>query len=93
MWIDFQAKANVSHSFFDDIEEVLRPIGFRKHWAKGLDNTSPEYAVKQFPMIRNFLSLVKKIDPNGKFRNTQGESWFEVMDDVIGTTTNPREMS
>lgn len=85
MWIDFQAKADVSRKFFTDIESVLKPIGFRKHWAKGLDNTDPQYVLKQFPRISDFLSLMKWFDPSGKFRNTQGESWFKTMDDLVTT--------
>lgn len=83
MWIDFQAKADVSKDFFDSIEAVLKPIGFRKHWAKGMDNTDPFYVVEQFPRIAEFVNLMKAFDPSGKFRNTQGESWFKVMDDIV----------
>lgn len=83
MWIDFQAKADVSKAFFDDIESKLKPIGFRKHWAKGMDNTDPYYVVEQFPRIAEFVNLMKEFDPQGKFRNTQGESWFKVMDDIV----------
>jgi len=86
MWIDFQAKANVSKEFFDEIESILRPIGFRKHWAKGMDNTDPNYVVEQFPRVTDFVQLMKSFDPMGKFRNTQGESWFKVMDDIVTTS-------
>jgi len=85
MWIDFQAKADVSRPFFNAMEHVLKPIGFRKHWAKGMDNTNPAYVVKQFPMIGDFLALMKEFDPSGKFRNTQGESWYQMMDVLVGT--------
>ena len=80
-WIDIQANADVSKAFFDDIESILKPIGFRKHWAKGMDNTNPSYVVEKFPRIAEFVNLMKEFDPKGKFRNTQGESWFKVMDD------------
>lgn len=83
MWIDFQAKADVSKTFFDDIESKLKPLGFRKHWAKGLDMTDPKYVVEQFPRMAEFVNLMKSFDPAGKFRNTQGESWFTSMDDVL----------
>ena len=36
MWIYFQAKSDVSRALFGDIEEVLKPIGFRKHWGMPL---------------------------------------------------------
>jgi len=83
MWIDFQAKADVSRAFFGEMEELLKPIGFRKHWAKGMDNTNPEYVLRQFPQVRKFLNLMTEFDPEGKFRNTQSEGWFRMMEDEI----------
>ncbi len=83
MWIDFQAKADVSREFFNDIEVCLRPIGFRKHWAKGMDNTDPNYVVQQFPRIAQFVELMEEFDPEGKFRNTQGESWYKTISDLV----------
>ena len=83
MWIDFQAKADMSREFFDAMEKLLKPIGFRKHWAKGMDNTNPEYVLRQFPHVRQFLDLMTKFDPKGKFRNTQSEGWFRMMDDAV----------
>lgn len=88
MWIDFQAKADVSREFFDDIEGILRPIGFRKHWAKGMDNTDPTYVVQQFPRIAEFIALMEEFDPEGKFRNTQGESWYKTISDLVVTSNN-----
>ena len=79
MWIDFQAKAADSTTFFHDIESVLKPIGFRKHWAKGLGNTDPEYVVTQFPKMNKFIDLMSELDPEGKFRNIEGESWYQEM--------------
>ena len=80
MWIDFQAKADVSREFFGEVENLLKPIGFRKHWAKGMDYTDPEYVAKQFPRVREFLSLMNEFDPSGKFRNSQCDAWFRMMD-------------
>ena len=93
MWIDFQAKADVSKEFFDSVENIFRPIGFRKHWAKGMDNTDPAYVATQFPRVGEFIKLMKSFDPEGKFRNTQAESWFSVMDSLSlkleeGTTSS-----
>jgi len=87
MWIDFQAKANVSREFFGAVETLLKPIGFRKHWAKGMDNTNPEYVLSQFPDVKKFLSLMKEVDPGGKFRNTQSEGWFRMMDAEVAKNT------
>jgi len=83
MWIDFQAKADVAKEFFHDMESILKPFGFRKHWAKGTSNTDPTYLVQQFPRVAEFIKLMKSFDPMGKFRNTQLEAWFEVMDGLV----------
>ena len=83
MWIDFQAKASVSRKFFDEMESLLRPIGYRKHWAKGMDNTNPKYVLQQFPMARNFIKLLESFDPEGKFRNKEGDSWYRIMSKEI----------
>jgi len=76
MWIDFQAKASESTSFFEDIEVILKPIGFRKHWAKGLDYTDPKFVIDQFPKSPEFLTIVDEFDPTGKFQNESGKKWF-----------------
>lgn len=83
MWIDFQAKADVSVDFFGAIEEILKPIGFRKHWAKGLQNTDPSYVVNQFPMIGEFVELVRSFDPKGKFLNQQGVVWYREITEIL----------
>jgi len=83
MWIDFQAKADVSKEFFGAMEEVLRPIGFRKHWAKGLENTDPAYVINQFSRIDEFVELMNKFDAAGKFRNKQGEEWYQQMTQLL----------
>ena len=76
MWIDFQAKASESTKFFGDIEFLLKPIGFRKHWAKGLDYTDPRFVIEQYPKSPDFLTIVEEFDPKGKFRNKSGSQWF-----------------
>jgi len=87
--IDFQAKADVSREFFGEMEDLLRPIGFRKKywWAKGMHNTNPEYvylySYRHFSNVRRFLELMTEFDPEGKFRNTQSEGWFRMMESVI----------
>ena len=83
MWIDFQAKAADSSAFFKDIETVLKPIGFRKHWAKGLGNTDPSYVVTQFPKMKDFVKLMGELDREGKFRNVEGEQWYQDMKDLV----------
>lgn len=91
MWIDFQAKASVSKKFFGEIETLLKTIGFRKHWAKGLDNTDPEYVVKQFPRLHEFISLTQAWDPDGKFRNNQSTSWYKNICEAIGIGNYERD--
>ena len=83
MWIDFQAKASVAWKFFDEIESVLRPIGYGKHWAKGRDNTNPQYVLHQFPMTRHLIKLLESFDPEGKLRNKEGYSWYRIMSKEI----------
>lgn len=83
MWIDFQAKADVSKEFFGAMEETLKHIGFRKHWAKGLENTDPAYVVDKFSRIADFVELMKEFDPEGKFRNKQGEEWYRQMRQLL----------
>lgn len=80
MWIDFQAKADVSKEYFQEMEVLMKPFGFRKHWAKGMDNTNPSYVLEQFPRVTDFVKLMKSFDPSGKFRNAQAEAWFEAME-------------
>lgn len=84
MWIDFQAKNSVSRQFFGEIEAVLKPIGFRKHWAKGMDNTDPKYVLSQFPKAGQFIKLMEAFDPDGKFRNQEGNSWYRMMSMELG---------
>jgi len=79
MWIDFQAKAVVGRKFFGVMEALLKPIGFRKHWAKGMDNTNPKYVLEQFPKAKEFIMLMRAFDPEGKFRNKEGSSWYRSM--------------
>ena len=83
MWIDFQAKAADSVDFFGKIEAELKPIGFRKHWAKGLGNTDPSYVVTQFPNMKEFVKLIAQFDQNGKFRNIEGELWYQEMTELV----------
>jgi len=95
MWIDFQAKASISKNFFEEMTSLLKQYGYRKHWAKGMDNSDPRYIVDQFPDIAKFIEAVKLIDPMGKFRNDEGESWFKALDRLTAgdCTTNATEGS
>ena len=76
MYIDFQAKASVSKKFFNTLSDLFAPFDYRKHWAKGLNHTHPDYLVEQLPMLGEFIDLMEKLDPEGKFRNSHAQSWF-----------------
>lgn len=65
------------------MEFILKPCGFRKHWAKGIGNTYPIYLVQQFLRFTEFIKMMKSFDPRGNFRNSQLEAWFEVMDGLV----------
>jgi D-arabinono-1,4-lactone oxidase. len=88
MWIDFQAKAEDSNQFFGEMEKLLKPVGFRKHWAKGLAYTDPHYVVNQFPNINTFINLMGQIDPDGKFRNKQGDVWYQQISQILAGSYN-----
>jgi len=90
MWIDFQAKADISHEFFYEMTSMLKQFGYRKHWAKGMDNSDPRYVIEQFPDIAKFIEAVKFIDPTGKFRNEEGELWFQALD-IFSQDCNERK--
>jgi hypothetical protein len=77
MWIDFQAKASEMGPYFGAMEDLLSPIGYRKHWAKGMDHTNPDAIMQQFPKLPEFLALMEKFDPDGKFRNEHTDMWFK----------------
>jgi L-gulonolactone oxidase len=87
MWIDFQAKANESGEYFGAMEDLLEPIGYRKHWAKGMDHTNPDYIVRQYPRLEDFIKLMSKLDPHGKFRNKHTNLWFDQMKDSLHKNT------
>lgn len=76
MWIDFQAKSERMSEFFGSMEDLLAPHAYRKHWAKGMDHTRPDYLMRQYPRLGSFLALVDDFDPNGKFRNDHVDLWF-----------------
>lgn len=50
------------------IEEKLAPFGVRPHWAK-LFTISPAAVQRQYARLSEYRELVKRYDPNGRFRN------------------------
>jgi hypothetical protein len=70
LWIDFQAKAKVCESYFQEIESHFSIFAFRKHWAKGVGGN-----IGQHPKLNEFVSLIGKYDPEGKFQNKHVSSF------------------
>ena len=50
------------------IEAVLEPFDPRPHWGK-LFTVAPEKLQPRYPRLNDFKELVKRFDPEGKFRN------------------------
>jgi xylitol oxidase len=50
------------------IEEKLAPFGARPHWAK-LFTMKPTEFEGQYSRLKEYRGLVKRYDPNGRFRN------------------------
>lgn len=50
------------------IEERLAPFGARPHWAK-LFTMKPSVLQGQYARLNEYRALVKRYDPNGRFRN------------------------
>jgi xylitol oxidase len=50
------------------IEAQLEPFAARPHWGK-LFTLAPERIESRYARLADFKSLVKKWDPEGKFRN------------------------
>jgi xylitol oxidase len=53
------------------IEDSLRPLGARPHWAK---LHTVEKAASAYPRVGDFRSIMRQFDPTGKFRNAYLES-------------------
>lgn len=50
------------------IEAELAPFGARPHWGK-LFTVTPSVLHERYPKYKDFMAIVKKFDPEGKFRN------------------------
>jgi xylitol oxidase len=50
------------------IEEKLAPFTPRPHWAK-VFTLAPEKIAAHYPKFNEYRSLIKELDPQGKFRN------------------------
>jgi alditol oxidase len=50
------------------LEQALAPFAPRPHWGK-VFTTSPEDLRARYPRLPDFLALMRRLDPEGKFRN------------------------
>jgi xylitol oxidase len=55
-----------------ELEAAIRPFGARPHWGKVFTATAADIA-PLYPRSGDFLALVERLDPTGKFRN----EWLE----------------
>jgi len=77
MWIDFQACAgNVQQNYFGEMEDLYAHLGYRKHWAKGMDHMDPNKIMAQYPQLPTFMQLMRELDPERKFSNAHVDLFF-----------------
>ena len=57
------------------IEQQLAPFGARPHWGK-LFTLGPDVLASQYERYGDFITLMERYDPTGKFRNELLDSWF-----------------
>jgi xylitol oxidase len=50
------------------VEAALAPFEPRPHWAK-LFSTAPDEVRERYPRLGDFRQLVRRLDPEGRFRN------------------------
>ena len=91
LFIDFQAKSTVSAEFFKEMEDLLTPFGYRKHWAKGMCHSNPGYIIQQFPNVADFIDLIGQFDPEGKFRNEHIDLWYKKIKEKLNMGINEME--
>jgi xylitol oxidase len=59
------------------LEAALAPFGARPHWGK-VFSTSPETIKGLYPRYDDFVALLSRYDPAGKFRNEFMDRYFPV---------------
>ncbi|OLR92488.1 D-arabinono-1,4-lactone oxidase [Actinokineospora bangkokensis] len=57
------------------VEDALRPLGARPHWGK-LTTMAPEEVVAHYPRAQDFTTLLRTMDPGGKFTNDLLDAHF-----------------
>ena len=61
-------KTEAVYQLLPKIEALLRPFHYRPHLGKVFSAT-PEYLASVFPRWKDFVAMVGKVDPAGKFSN------------------------
>ena len=61
------------------LERQLAPFGPRPHWGK-LFVTTPEDLRARYERLPDFLGLMRRLDPSGKFRNAYTDRYLGVQD-------------
>jgi xylitol oxidase len=59
------------------LEAALAPFGARPHWGK-VFSTAPETIKGLYPRYDDFVALMSRYDPEGKFRNEFMDRYFPV---------------
>jgi len=59
------------------LERQLAPFGPRPHWGK-LFVTTPEDLRARYERLPDFLGLMRRLDPSGKFRNAYTDRYLGV---------------
>jgi alditol oxidase len=59
------------------LEAALAPFGARPHWGK-VFSTAPETIKELYPRYDDFVALLSRYDPAGKFRNEFMDRYFPV---------------
>lgn len=62
-------------NFLPKIEQILGQYNGRPHWGK-LFSTDKDQLISRYPKFSDFQKLLKKYDPNGKFRNQFIDRYF-----------------
>lgn len=66
--IDLSKNWDDAQFMMGEIEKKLEPYNAIPHWGKNFA-MSPKVLKSKYPRIEDFRKLMKKFDPNGKFRN------------------------
>ena len=69
--------ARLDHRALDAAELKLAPFAPRPHWGK-IFTTPPEDLRARYERLPDFLDLMRRFDPSGKFRNAYTDRYLGV---------------